>query len=298
MVSVNERVPVLFDTDIGSDIDDAVALAYLLREPRCELLGITTVSGEPQVRASLADALCQASGRADIAIHGGSGDPFLVPQRQPHAPQKTVLDRWPHRRDFAPGTAVPFMQQLIRSRPGEITLLAVGPLTNVALLFAMDPEIPSLLKRLVLMAGVYTTTISGAPRAEWNVLLDPHAAARVFQSPVPETVAYGLDVTMRCALDAAECRRRFQGPVLSVVAEMAEVWFQRRPTIVFHDPLAAAALFEPELCTYEAGRVEVELGSPRTAGITHWEPHPDGPHRIALGVDAERFFARYFSVTT
>lgn len=298
MVSVNDRVPVLFDTDIGSDIDDAVALAYLLREPRCDLVGITTVSGEPQARASLADALCRAAGRTNIPIHSGSAEPFLVEQRQPHAPQKSILERWPHRSDFAPCSAVPFMQDLIRSRPGEITLLAVGPLTNVGLLFVVDPEIPSLLKRLVLMAGVYTTDVAGAPRAEWNVLLDPHAAARVFQSPVAELVAYGLDVTMRCSLEAEECRQRFQGPVLSVVAEMAEVWFQRRPRIVFHDPLAAAALFEPDLCTYETGRIEVELSSPRTAGMTHWQADPIGPHKVAKGVDAERFFQRYFSVTT
>ena len=68
----NSRIPLLFDTDIGSDIDDAVCLAYLLRQPRCELLGVTTVSGQPRARAALADAVCQAAGRRDIPIHAGS----------------------------------------------------------------------------------------------------------------------------------------------------------------------------------------------------------------------------------
>ncbi len=291
-----EQIPILFDTDIGSDIDDAVALAYLLREPRCELVGITTVTGQPQVRARLADALCRAAGRTDVPIHSGIEQPFLIEQRQQESPQGAVLSRWPHREEFPANTAVPFMQEVIRSRPGEITLLAVGPFTNVGVLFAMDPEIPTLLKRLVVMGGVYTTAVAGAARTEWNLGCDPHAAARMFQAPVPETVAFGLDVTLRCSLEAGECRGRFTGPLLGLVAEMAEVWFARRPRLVFHDPLAAAAIFEPELCTYQHGTIEVELLSPRVAGMTHWRPEPEGPHRIAVDVDARRFFERYFAV--
>ncbi|MGB9625007.1 MAG: nucleoside hydrolase [Phycisphaerae bacterium] len=79
-------IPILLDTDIGSDIDDAVALAYLLRQPQCELLGITTVTGEPEKRARLADAICRAFGRSDVPIFSGAARPILVPQRQPAAP--------------------------------------------------------------------------------------------------------------------------------------------------------------------------------------------------------------------
>ncbi len=292
------RVPLLFDTDIGSDIDDAVALAYLLREPRCELLGITTVTGEPVERARLASAVCRAAGRDDIPIHAGAEAGLLVPQRQPEAPQKAVLRRWPHRQDFPAGSAVPFLREVIRGRPGEVTLLAVGPFTNVALLFAMDPEIPGLLRRLVIMGGVYTTRVAGAARVEWNAGTDPHATARMFQSPMTETTAFGLDVTLRCRLPADECRRRFAaaGGPLSPVLDMAEVWFRRRDEITFHDPLAAVALFEPDLCDYTAGRVEVELAGERVAGMTHFTPDAAGRAHIAMEVDAERFFQRYFAV--
>src|SRR5690349_15179257 len=106
-----DRVPVLFDTDIGSDIDDAVALAYLLKEPRCQLLGITTVSGESIERARLADAVCRAADRLDVPIHAGCAEPLLIEQRQCEARQKTVLPRWPHRAEFAAGTAVDFLRQ-------------------------------------------------------------------------------------------------------------------------------------------------------------------------------------------
>jgi purine nucleosidase len=289
-------VPLLFDTDIGSDIDDAVALAYLLREPRCELLGITTVTGEPIERARLADAVCRAAGRTDIPIHAGIEPPLLIPLKQTHAPQKAVLKHWEHRRDFEPNTAVSFLRQTIHARPGEITLLAVGPFTNIGALFAMDPEIPSLLKRVVIMGGRYTCRTAGAGPVEWNASGDPHAMAIMTRAPVAELTAFGLDVTLHCSMTSAECRQRFQGGALDLVAEMAEVWFTQRQSILFHDPLAAVAIFDPDVCEYQSGRIEVELASSRVAGMTHWAPEQAGPHRIATSVNCQRFFELYFTV--
>ena len=147
------RIPILLDTDIGSDIDDAVCLAYLLRQPLCELVGITTVSGMARQRAMLADAVCRAAGRDNVPIHSGAEQPLLIPQGQPEAQQAEALARFPHRTDFASNTAVEFLRQTIRSRPGEITLLTIGPLTTIGLLFAIDPEIPAMLRAFQLMPG-------------------------------------------------------------------------------------------------------------------------------------------------
>ncbi len=295
-MTTEPRSAVLFDTDIGSDIDDAVALAYLLREPRCDLLGITTVSGEPRARAELADAVCRAAGRTDVPVHAGAELPLLGPQLQPHAQQRTVLDRWRHRSDFEEGTAVPFLRESIRARPGAVTLLAVGPLTNVAALFAMDAEVPRLLRRLVWMGGVYTTQVPGATRTEWNAQCDPYAAARVLESPVPWITLFGLDVTLRCLLPAAECRARLHGGPLDVVASMAEVWFGHRDRITFHDPLAAVSLFHAEVCDYAQGEVAVELQSLHTPGMTHWREERSGRHQVAVDVRPEQFFDRFFAV--
>ncbi len=290
-------IPLLFDTDIGSDIDDAVALAYLLRERRCELLGATTVTGEPQVRAQLVDAVCQAFGRREVPVHSGAGRPLLVPQKQTEAPQKTVLARWPHREKFAANVAVDFLRETIRSRPGEITLLSVGPLTNVGLLFALDPEIPGLLKRWVMMGGAYVSRPKGYGLTEWNASGDPHATAIAFAAPVGETVCIGLDVTTRCVMAAEEVRRRFGRGSLQIVLEMAEVWFRRRSSITFHDPLAAVAVFEPDVCRYETGHVSVELRSEKLQGLTQFDTRGDArPHRVAVEVQPERFFERYFGV--
>jgi purine nucleosidase len=261
-------------------------------------LGITTVTGEAVRRAQLASALCINAGK-DIPVFPGREAPLLGQQRQPLAPQAAALERWPHTLHFPRGEAVPFLRQTIRAHPGEVILLATGPLTNVAALFAMDEEIPSLLKGLVLMCGRFASRHSqGGSQGgllEWNAMLDPHAAAIVYHSPVATHRSIGLDVTEKVTMEAAEVRRRFQVPRLQPVLDFAEVWFQSRPTITFHDPLAATTLFDEAICRFERGRVEIELGSPRLAGLTYWTPGADGAHAVALGVDKERFFEHYFS---
>jgi len=287
-----EAVPLLLDTDIGSDIDDAVCLAYLLAEPRCELLGVTTVTGEPHRRAMLADAICRAAGREDVPVASGCDRPVLAEQRQKRAGQAEALGHWPHREQFERYEAVPFLRRTIRSRPGEVTLLTIGPLTNVGLLFAADPEVPRLLKRLVMMGGRYF----GPTGKEWNTTGDPIASALVFAADAPEVVAYGLDVTTRCVMPADECRRRLRGGPLEVVRDMAEVWFRQHERITFHDPLAAACVFEPDICSYRRGRVRVDLGGGESHGFTSFEEAPDGPHCVAERVRPERFFERYFEV--
>lgn len=152
---------VILDTDIGTDIDDAVCLAYLLSNPDCDLLGITTVTGEPDKRAQIASAICLAAGRADMPIYPGAASPILVPQRQTQAQQAEALSRWPHIDNFPQGEAVAFLRRTIHANPGQVTLLSVGPLTNIGLLFCVDPLIPALLKGLVMMCGHFGNQVTG-----------------------------------------------------------------------------------------------------------------------------------------
>lgn len=288
----------LLDTDIGSDIDDAICLAYLLAKPECELLGITTVTGEPEKRAMLASAICKAAGR-DVPIFPGAPLPLLIAPNQPIAPQAAALDHWPHETRFPQGRAIGFLRNTIRSHPGEVTLLAIGPMTNVALLFALDPEIPRMLKALYMMIGSFGRGKgAGNVRLEWNALNDPHAAAIVYNAQPPIHRSVGLDVTLQVRMNAEEVRQRFQAPLLKPVLDMAEVWFRAEPNVTFHDPLAAVSVFDPQVCTYDRGRVEVELTSARLAGLTHFAEEAAGPHETAAFVDVERFFAEYFTVTT
>ena len=285
----------LLDTDIGSDIDDAVCLAYLLKQPDCELMGVTTVSGEPVKRAQMVSAMCKVAGREDIPIYPGAANPLLIPQRQTKAQQAVVLDQWSHETDFPQGEAVEFLRRTIRANPGEITLLTIGPLTNIALLFAADAEIPRLLKRLVIMGGHFT---AGPTALEWNIMLDPHAARMVYTTKTTVHHSIGIDVTRQVVMEADMVRERFSGiPVLQPVIDFANVWFKENGLLTFHDPLAAVTIFEDDICTFEKGRVAINLESGESFGNTAWiTADPPMPHEVALEVNSERFFEAYFGV--
>ena len=287
---------ILLDTDIGSDIDDAVCLAYLLANPACDLLGVTTVSGEAEKRAQMVSAMCRVAGK-EIPIFPGRERPLLPGRNwQPQAPQAARLAHWPHQTAFPKGQAVEFMRRTILAHPGDVILLAIGPLTNVGALLAADAEIFGLLRGLVLMCGVFTNRLAGVGPLEWNALLDPVATAMVYGGETSVHRSIGLDVTCQVTMPAAEVRQRFQAPLLRPVLDFAEVWFaQQSDEIVFHDPLAAAAIFDETICHFERGQVDVELKSDTLMGMTHWTAVADGPHEVALTVNSQRFFDHYFS---
>jgi inosine-uridine nucleoside N-ribohydrolase len=288
-------VKIILDTDIGTDIDDAVCLAYLLAQPACELLGVTTVTGQPRRRAEMASALCHAAGRPEVPIHVGAAAPLLVDQLQDRAEQAEALGEKPRAADLPATPAVQWLRQTIREHPGEVTLLAIGPLTNVGLLFALDPEIPALLRGLLLMCGRFRLPIPDLELREWNARGDPHAMAVVYRAPAAPHRSVGTCVTRQVTMPAGTVRERFAAPRLRPLLDFAEVWFRRADRITFHDPLAAAALFDPALLDWERGRVTVELTSPALQGLTHWQPDPaGGPHEIAVTVEAERFFDHFF----
>lgn len=288
-------IKVILDTDIGSDIDDAVCLAYLLAQSDCDLLGVTTVSGQPVERAKMVSAICRVAGR-DIPIYPGTADPFLVAPKQPVAQQAAKLDRWPHATEFPSHEAIEFLRRTIRQNPREVTLLTIGPLTNIALLFAIDPEIPGLLKELVMMCGVFSDHHTrGNTRREWNAMLDPHATAMVYRAQPPVHRSLGLDVTTQVVMDREAVRARFDTPLLRPVLDFAEVWFEQRDHITFHDPLAAVSIFDPQVVGYQQGTVSVDVSDTDMAGRTLWE-QGDGYHEVALTVDADRFFTSYFGV--
>jgi len=286
---------ILLDTDIGTDVDDAVCLAYLLSQPDCELLGITTVTGEAGRRASLASVLCLAAGK-EIPIYPGAEIPLKVPQRQPRAQQAAALPRWPHETRFPQGEAVRFLRDAIHANPGEVILLTVGPLTNVGRLFQEHPEVPGLLKGLVIMGGMFNENSSEKGRIEWNTSGDPHATEIVYRARVALHRSLGLDVTQRVVLSDQQVRETFTAPLLRPVLDFAEIWFAEfYPAITFHDPLAAAVIFDESICAFERGEVTIDMGE--QMGKTIWHPDgPEAPHEVALSVDPERFFEHFFGV--
>jgi inosine-uridine nucleoside N-ribohydrolase len=178
-----------------------------------------------------------------------------------------------------------------------VVLLTIGPLTNAGMLFSADPEIPHLLKALILMGGVFSRQpFLKRRRYEWNVTSDIQATGIVYRSPVKLHRSVGLDITQKVVLDAETVRQRFTAPLLQPVLDFAEIWFEGfYPSITFHDPLTAATLFDDRICSFQPGKVTVDTGS--DPGMVSWRPGPPGsPHEVAVSVDPERYFEHFFSV--
>src|SRR6266566_6953732 len=207
---------------------------------------------------------------------------LLAAQRQPDAPQARALHKWDHDTTFPRGQAVEFLRQTIRAHPGEVVLLTIGPLTNIALLFAADEEIPALLKALVMMCGVFTNALPGVDLREWNALNDPHATAMAYRAGVSSHRSIGLDVSMQVNMSAQLFREKCSTPLLRPVLDFAEVWFEHEDSVTFHDPLAATTIFDDAICTFKRGTVEVELASERLAGLTYWEPARTGVYGTGI----------------
>lgn len=288
---------VWLDTDIGGDIDDALCLAYLLCHPLCELVGITTVSGEVERRAMVADAICKAAGK-EIPIYPGADVPLLPSPMYPTPGGAVKLSNWKHATVFPKNQAVDAMRRAIREHPHEISLLAIGQLTNIALLFRIDPEIPQLLKELHIVCGVFSDELESRldlPMANWNSWADPHASAIVYSAEVPIHRTYGLRVTTQLVLRKPDGADLFRSTLMQAVEDFGSPWTEHND-MTFHDPLAGACLFDPHLCQYERGAIEVELHNEQRLGMLKFHAGDRGRCEIAATVDQNRFFEHYRTI--
>jgi inosine-uridine nucleoside N-ribohydrolase len=181
--------------------------------------------------------------------------------------------------------------RLARQRPGELTLVALGPLTNVAIALNVEPGLPVLLKSIVIMGGAFTVPGNTTPAAEFNILVDPEAADQVFTAPFPNMTAVGLDVTQQVALTRGDWDSANAGSTLprtaSLLREVGKSAFSKlgRDQFSLHDPLSVAVAIDPTLIAIRklaiaVETVEPELGRTRIAG--------PGNVRVAASVDSER----------
>jgi len=285
----------LLDTDIGTNIDDTLCLSYILRKKECELLGITTVTGQPERRTVLAEALCREAG-CIVPVFPGAGEPLLIPQKQtdlnfsllPSSEGNISCCRGPWR-------GIEFLREQIRRYPHEVTLLTIGPLTNAALLFLMDPEIPSLLKCLCSMIGVFSGKGKSLSGIETNARLDPQAAALVFQKARSIIQIVSLDTTLYLKKSLNEMEPfidRLEGNELK---RAFKTWFSVHSEVCFHDPLAAAVLFIPEICTFEKTCATINITADENSGETGIGISGKDPAiQIASSVDEQIFFQEFF----
>jgi inosine-uridine nucleoside N-ribohydrolase len=259
---------VIIDTDIGDDIDDAFAVALALRSPELQILGITTTFGDTETRAKLLDRFLAEAGRADIPVAAGI----------PTTPKGTFTQRrYAESSRFAKPShpdAVAFLLDQVRRNPGQITLIAIGPLMNVGAAIDKAPETFRKLKRVILMGGSirrgYDDVSFGGPKPpepEWNILNDIPSAQKLFAAGVPLFVM-PLDATQ---LKLDEVKRAFlfsQGTsITDALTLLYHQWGQQTPTLF--DPMTIAFLVNPALCPVQPMHISVD-----EKGFTRPDPGP------------------------
>ena len=256
-------IKAIIDTDIGDDIDDALALALALRSPELKVLAVTTIYGRVRLRARLAAKILKAFGEAETPVAMGAPKPLINPEPT-HVPnQAPALDPGDVFSNITKKHAADLIVEVLKEEK-DVTLITLGPLTNIAIALLKDRDAFKE-ARLVVMGGCI-----GRPVLEHNIKADPEAAHVVFTSQLPITLV-SLDVTSKCIMPhtALQALKKSNRPPLKVLRRYLDLWTNAtkgRP--VMHDPLTVAVSFNQELVKKELMHVVVELKGEYTRGLT------------------------------
>lgn len=289
-----KKTTLILDTDIGDDIDDAFALALLLHTPLMEIAGVTTVFRNTPKRAQLAYELGAAAG-ANLPVYAGERTPIAEPFHPfpfdgAEPAEQSVPCQWSEEyagRPYKEGGAA-YLARSAEKYGKDLTILAIGPLTNLARAAQLAPAAMKNVGRIVLMGGSFFEH-----KPEWNILCDPEAAQAVFSCGAP-VYAVGLDVTMRCPLegDLLQAFATSEKPVNRLLTRWLERWFAafRFEKSVMHDPLAAASCFA-QVCTFAKKYVKCDEAM-RGAVLVRDAPEAGYfPVHVAETVNAGAFYA-------
>ncbi len=284
-------IPILIDTDLGTDIDDAFAVAFALHSPQFKILGITTVAQDTAGRAHVTARLLAQAGQpfSEIPVYAGDPGPVLSPSDAKWLQFKQLA--W-GQHDASPSVhltgAVAFLRATLEAQPGRITLVALGQLTNLADLLRSDPGIARKIARIVLMGGSieHGYDPKGPPSPEWNIRCDVPAARTVFAAGIPLLVI-PLDSTMQLQPDAAERAQMFADPTLgSALHDLYTLW--GNPTPTFCDVLTLMELVRPDLATTRAMALRIS-DTGMTEVITDARPNAE----VVMTVDRAAFMRAY-----
>ncbi len=299
-------MPIKLILDCDPGIDDAVAIALALASPELDVRGITVCHGNVPLARTMANALAMLTllGK-DVDVYAGASGPLMrseISAGDVHGESGLGgIAMPPPRRAIASRRATDFIIDEVRAHPGEITLVAVGPLTNLALAMRLAPDIIPLLPRIVIMGGAAGAGNRTAS-AEFNIYADPHAAKIVFDCGRPFTM-FGLDVTHKAIASPSRVAalRALGAPVGETIAAMLEVYrlpYQQRygwDGAAVHDMCAIAYLIDPSLFATQAMGVCVDVNEGPSFGRTVCDPRRRDPTwslvDVAMDVDAEKLFA-------
>lgn len=262
-----QRKPVVIDTDIGDDIDDALAIAMALACPEFDVRGITVVHGEVDIRARLLVKLLRLAGRKEIPVGVGEAKPInQEPRRGIVQYQARALDEeeWTARLDCPP--ALDLLREILAGSDEPVELITIGPLTNIARLLSEYPHCKEGISGITVMGGNFTD-----PYPEYNVSSDPEAADIVFRSGIPFAVV-GVDVTSKCRMSKQDVEEleTASHPLLRFLHELIQIWIPlsggHMP--VLHDPLTVASVAHASLLSWQEIPVRVELKDKYHRGVT------------------------------
>ena len=283
-----EPAKVIIDTDIGDDVDDVYAIALALTSPELKIVGITSAWGDTALRTRMLDRLLCETGRDDIPVHTG-----VATNAKPQFSQSAWANRGIARGNMDVADGVDFLLDQIRKNPGEITLIAIGPLTNIGAAIDRDSVTFRKLKRVVMMGGsVYRGyddpgyVPPHAPSAEYNIAMDVPAAQKLFRSGVPifmmplDSTQLKLDEVKRALLGSVSTA--LTDALLVLTAEWDRATHQVTPTLF--DPVAVAYAIRPESCPVTPMHIEVD-----EKGFTR--PVEGAPNaRVCLEQQTDAFF--------
>lgn len=274
--------PVIFDTDIGGDIDDAYALALLLNCPELELLGVTIGHGPTRDRAKLALKMLHLAVRNEVPVAAGTESEWDVNQAA-WAEDFDLLD-------VISQPAGQFIVESIADRPGEITIIAVGPFTNLGDALALDPQVMHKARRVIIMGGCVGLSEGATPEpyAEYNAKTDP-MATKMFLGSSESITLVPLDVTKSVPLSERNRQLLAQAddPLCTALAQLYEYWPGETPLL--HDPLAVAMAVSPRFCETRQMRISVS-----DDGSTI--PDADGaPMSVCATVEVDAFLHFFMS---
>ena len=321
--SVAQQHQVIFDTDFAiPPQDDGMALILALHSPEIEILGITTVAGNFSMEHATSDALrmLEIARRTDIPVYQGANMP-LVHEKSEYA-TRVWGEWWSDEPPPAPPGgfamkqaeamgAAEFIVQTVKARPGEITIVAIGPLTNVAMAIRQSPDVAPNVKQIVIMGGAVAVLPDGhgnvTPNAEFNFWVDPEAARVVLRSGIP-IVLSPLNVSRKTGLTKEWYERMVatDTPITSLIRTTVGPRFESRPdeSALMYDQVAVASLIDPTLVTTRELYVDVDdtpgLNYGVSVGGDQIWPGAEGARRMSVqyDLDWERFITMFVERVT
>ncbi len=288
VLSAQNPIPVVFDSNLGDGIDQEFALALALQSPELNVRVVTVVGDDAENRMRLAWKVMGLYGRRDIALGRGASEPLLgsTPGRSLQLGVLTPEDLLP------PGSnrdGISLIVDTVLYSPGPVTLITTGPLTNIALAIKVDPRIKQNIARIIVTGGTLDS-----PRDEYNIQHDRIAAEIVFSSGVPITVV-SRDSSGGCMLGASEIDRlrSARNPASQFLVQLIELAQkgQKNKFPILHDPLAVAVSFQPALINSQSGNISVDTADPHVSGNARFLPATElsnaQPPKTALASQAD-----------